>query len=538
MNSSFCSQNLVSHRAAQPDESTRVYTVPYIIDTNAAQQMPGIRVHWPVIQASDRNVQMVNDFKNGISLGTLDTSIQRKYKVDQEEDLSLLAVSLRWSSGGDDEDDEASSMVSHIVRGMPYATMRYFGGVLPSLYSYNAHASLPLIDGTIQLECGVLGGDGQEEAGSTVTAYKEVQLHFFNSDFTWIVFFSQPVDIQCAVSEGDEKTAEFFLNITSYSTDEENPLTVRLALIDQCTTGKSDLAQHCDEKAEWKDQEGYIELLRSSSHVFPTSPTVDFEYPEGSNKNQETRINFDWAAKTTVADETHDLEELVMFALPHHQEQLDLSQNQEITDFCIPTFHGKTCLVKGEKWSLSEDSGYPQSFTARRPPEASTIPLLADALSKDIHYQLSDNMLRGAADTYFSGKILSKLARIIIVASEMKQLAKGSPSLRTVYDDIDDDTSLRESIEAAAAVDLPSDKIIAAAVEQLKKGVQIWLEDAEAPYIYDRTWGGLVNCGCRYSSNDDKGYCNNTFPDCPALASVNEDFGNGKITYCKSASSA
>ena len=106
--------NLVSHRAAhQPDEATRAYTVPYIIDTAAANKLAGIRVHWPVMQASGKNIQMVDDEKNGLSFGTADSDIiNAHYQVDQEQDLSLLGVSLRWSS----DKDQKNSMLTHIVR--------------------------------------------------------------------------------------------------------------------------------------------------------------------------------------------------------------------------------------------------------------------------------------------------------------------------------------------------------------------------------------------------------------------------------------
>jgi hypothetical protein len=175
--------------------------------------------------------------------------------------------------------------------------------------------------------------------------------------------------------------------------------------------------------------------------------------------------------------------------------------------------------------------GDPMSFTAPRPPEPDSITALADALSDDIHYELSDNMLRGAADTYFSGKILARLGRVIVIASEMNKLASGDIE-DGMYTDVDDD-SLSLSMEAAAAADLPSDDDIADAVEQLKRGVEIWINGkAEAPYIYDRNWGGIVNCGCTYHGEGDKGICNNTFPECPALVDVNEDFGNGKTLCC------
>ena len=84
---------MVSHHAQKPDESTKVYTVPYIIDTAADNKMAGIRVHWPVMQANDRNIQMVNDGMNGLTMGTLD--LKNKYLVDEDEDLSALGVSLR-----------------------------------------------------------------------------------------------------------------------------------------------------------------------------------------------------------------------------------------------------------------------------------------------------------------------------------------------------------------------------------------------------------------------------------------------------------
>ena len=78
------SKNLVSHHATKPDEATRVYTVPYIIDTAPANNIAGLRVHWPVIQTNSQNVRMVNDFKNGISLGTLDSDVPSTYQVDEE----------------------------------------------------------------------------------------------------------------------------------------------------------------------------------------------------------------------------------------------------------------------------------------------------------------------------------------------------------------------------------------------------------------------------------------------------------------------
>lgn len=512
-------QNLVSHRAAyQPDDSTRVYTVPYIIDTAAANEMAGIRVHWPVVSANANNVQMVDDFKNGITLGTTDKDVSPKYKVDDKEQLSHLGVSLKWGNHTD------KKMTTHIVRGMPFGTVQYYGGVLPSLYSYNGPASAVLVDDGEELKCGVMKG----KAGSTVQVNKEVKLHFVNSDFTWALFFGSSVEISCDVSEGDEKTRQFQLDVVSYKKSEEGgePLTVRLALLDQCTTGKSDIPQHCLERAEWKNQKQYVQLLTKSAHVFPSSPQVEFTYPE-SDDEEEAQMTIDWGARTMSQGDKADKDKLIMFALPHHQDSL----NSSVTNQCINTFHGSTCLVTGDKWALKEDLGSPMSFTAPRPPEPKMIPALADALSDDINYKLSPNTLRGAADTYFSGKNLARLGRVIVIATEMKNLA--AKNVNGVYSDVDD-SSLSLSMEAAASADLPSDEEISDAVEQLKEAVEVWLSGkAEAPYVYDKSWGGLVNCGCTYHGKGGTGSCNNTFPNCPALVDVNKDFGNGKI-WCVS----
>ena len=108
---SFTFQNLLSHRAAEhPDESTRVYTIPYIIDTvptfynsntssgSTTAKTAGIRLHWPITQASTGNIQMVYDYKNGLSLGSTDASLSGDYVVQNTPNLSPLGVSLEWNS--------------------------------------------------------------------------------------------------------------------------------------------------------------------------------------------------------------------------------------------------------------------------------------------------------------------------------------------------------------------------------------------------------------------------------------------------------
>uniref|UniRef100_A0A7S2YTX3 glucan endo-1,3-beta-D-glucosidase n=1 Tax=Entomoneis paludosa TaxID=265537 RepID=A0A7S2YTX3_9STRA len=543
--------NLVSHRAAsRPDESTRAYSTPYIVDTAADANMMGIRLHWPVVKASSINVQMVDDFKNAVTLGTLDlaapvadndsSSAGPAYQVDPDYPYSNLGVSLKW---GDDD----AYMKTSIVRGMPFATMKYASGVLPSLFSFNAPASKPVVDGgKSKMECGVLSGPDKEgrtiSHGTTTTVQKELSLHFVNSDFTWMLFFSDPVQVECGVTEADDiHVAEFQLNVKSVKGDDE-PLLVRLALADQCTTGHSNIHEHCEERNAMDDSDGYVDLLRKYTQ-YATNPKVSMVYPQEDDEEQTAFVSFDWSpalddddssdddvARIDVAEdeiETEESQNMMMFALPHQQDKLKDDKDVEITDYCIHSFHGKTCLVIGKKWNLSQDLSQPQSFTARRPPMASAIPLLAKALATDIQKKIPANLQIGAADTYFSGKFLAKIARTIMVAEELKQLAKGGDAVKALgYENVTA-ADLEESVSAAANANLPSDEAVEKAVNGLKQAVQVWMEDGDAMYVYDKSWGGLVNCGCNYTAKDSTGHCSNSYPNCPALFSVNEDFGNG-----------
>jgi hypothetical protein len=509
---------------------------------------------------------MVDDYKNVLCLGaegfvvsSIDadtdcdtesdsdgTGIDGSYKV-KDGPLSPLGVGLEW--GG-------NAMSTNIIRGMPFASMEYNttdAAVMPTIYSYNGLSSDVQIDRDSPFEpetskqpklvCG-------EKKGNVVSVKRHLHLHIKSSDFTWMVFFSKPVNVSCSTPNGetDPQLQDFKLSVLEDDDDDEEPsssasLVIRVALMDQCTTGHSTIQQHCMEKNAQPDQEGYERLLKAHAHVLPNSPTIDFEYSTtissssssdgiGNDNDDVAKIHIDWDATSTSQDASSSSEELLMFGLPHHLESLTASGDSNTTDFCVNSFHGNTCLVTNSKWTLEESLGAPLSFLAPRPPKADLVPVIAEYLSDDILFQLAHNTLRGASDTYFSGKLLARLARVLVIATELDSLAEASTA-EDVRDNYYGDASvttemLEDSIAAASKVNLPSSKKIAAALNQLTKAVTVWLKsDAEAPYIYDESWGGLVNCGCHYVGKGDRGYCNNTFPDCPALASVNEDFGNG-----------
>jgi endo-1,3(4)-beta-glucanase len=107
------------------------------------------------------------------------------------------------------------------------------------------------------------------------------------------------------------------------------------------------------------------------------------------------------------------------------------------------------------------------------------------------------------ADTYFSGKALGKLARIILVAEEVEELCISSS------DECGDYLFTKEQFQRA--------------LTHLKAGVEIWLSpDSQAPFVYDKAWGGVISCGCTYSN----GNCVNLFPNCPGMTDKLLNFGN------------
>ena len=173
----------------------------------------------------------------------------------------------------------------------------------------------------------------------------------------------------------------------------------------------------------------------NSFSLYPKSPLVGTKFPEDDDTDDRvTDVVFDWDATSCngpvvndgkIASTTSSVtasslrtspdikmkadlkpETFFMFALPHHLKALTESQDTTISfdpssSLCFHSFHGRTCLVSGNVWNLPVAHGKPQSFLADRPPLAKSIPALAEAVNSDINFQLSPNVFRGAADTYF-----------------------------------------------------------------------------------------------------------------------------------------
>jgi hypothetical protein len=369
----------------------RVYTIPYIVDTVGT--IVGIRLHYPNTLSYGTVVQTAFISSHGLTLGTADEGFTRRYTVDKETLPNKLGIGIRWEK---QQEGQKDYMRSSILRGMPYGTMQYATGVKPVIAS-GIVASPPVVDGSIQLQCGEL--DPQSDRiltnSSSVLVKKDVELFFFESDFTWLVFFSRPVYVRCyinqkkimgtislppgaAAADDDDNPNAFQLRVDptreSGATDTDEPLIVRVALANNCTTGTN--VHFCDQR-QAQDQSEFMSILRDHAHVYPSSPTVKYAFsnPEVGltpdvPDSKSAYLFFDWAARSFKQKSE---KELIMFALPHHVDilrRLDQSSNKVI-GHCSHSLHGNSCLVKGGIWAM-EEGKLIQDFILSFPPHVLT----------------------------------------------------------------------------------------------------------------------------------------------------------------------
>lgn len=538
--------------------ANRAYTIPYIVDF--VGPVPGVRVHFPNLWASDTIVQMNTVEKHGLTVGALDDgTVRHAYVVDEDTPPSQLGLGLKWTGDGCAENEEGGglsgiscpAMGTSIIRGMPYVTMKYTGGITPVIASQVPIVDSPIIDGNAgrKIVCTDVNDFDAATSGKGHREYlveDEVSLTFHESDMNWLLFFSRPAKIICITdrsSIGAPPPPPGVIDTTTTSAfeihvvEEEKPLYIRAALANNCTLGRNPI--FCDGGKARKSHFG--DFLRTHSDVYPSNPKIKYDFSEGTEKY--AAIHFDWGARSMSADTISEYkksmgeiksypesksEHLLMYALPHHIESIQRiigSNKKTEAHYCSEGLHGRACLLSGIKWIMKEDLDGPPSFVALRPPHHSAIPSLAKALETDIDYKLPDYYMNGAGDTYFSGKMLAKLGRIIIIGSELKGLA-ATPHIDTF--DLNDPSAveLKQIVEECRKADLPSDERITSALARLRSGVEIWLSgNAEAKFVYDSAWGGVVSCGCLFDQESQQ--CANTFPDCPSFSDPGLNFGNG-----------
>jgi hypothetical protein len=362
--------------------------------------------------------------------------------------------------------------------------------MLPTIYSETSLAAQPiLVDTSLEVDC---------QTPQTFKAQNEVELTFANGQ-RWIIFFSRPVSLRCPSIVSGSPTVLQVLD-----GDSNSGLFVRAALIMKSANINDD---------EETFATNYATQLRASKDIFPGELTnVVHSFNALGSVANVAKISFSWdpqyMSSTAAATSSSDM---IMFALPHHQDLLSTSVMQNV---CTQSLLGKVCLVKGTTWDMYEN--LPKiDFRAPRSPDPQYVPALAEALLEDIEYQIPKNFQIGAGDTYFSGKTLAKLARILLINEELKDicdLSYGPEGVDPSY------------ASACTGIELPSAEDVSNALDQLRRAATVWVKENEhAPFVYDTAWGGVVSCGCLY----DNGICTNQFPNCPAFTDQGLNFGNG-----------
>jgi endoglucanase Acf2 len=247
------------------------------------------------------------------------------------------------------------------------------------------------------------------------------------------------------------------------------------------------------------NQTKYMDLLRTHANVISLGSMLSFTYTTDSDSGDLYDTYIDWQPLVIGSKGSsaygYFSTEVLTFSLSNHREMLMPtvdSPNTMLAYGCQPGLYGPACPVIGNRWML-RDKLASVDFLTKNGMNEHLKEAIYDALDSDLVFNLPWNYQKGAGDTYFSGKMLAKLARIILIADKLGGV----------------DASL---IEAAKM--------------NLKRSAEIWLNgSAISPMLYDVTWKGLINCGCDYDG-DDNG-CFNTFPNCPGLNNVGINFGNG-----------
>ena len=101
----------------------RVYTIPYIVDT--AGTIVGIRLHFPHILCWGTGVQSSFVDRHGLTLGTADVSVSRRYTVDGETLPNKLGVGIRWVSYKNSEARRNSERARRVLTYTAFADISY-----------------------------------------------------------------------------------------------------------------------------------------------------------------------------------------------------------------------------------------------------------------------------------------------------------------------------------------------------------------------------------------------------------------------------
>jgi hypothetical protein len=154
----------------------------------------------------------------------------------------------------------------------------------------------PTIESEILLETNGVIADGVVDDCTTLCRVKSDLKLTFVSDFTWMVFFLEPVLVQCL--ENTNGTVEF--QVVGLQDDETSldDLMIRAALLTNCTNGNN--AIYCSDQQAPTEQ--YKQLLWERAHLFP-GPNANIRYGVDSEK---AVLRIDWDVQFTNKEKEGD----------------------------------------------------------------------------------------------------------------------------------------------------------------------------------------------------------------------------------------
>lgn len=422
------------------DETCLAYAIPYVFDAYGG----GLRASATrVVAAGQDVVQISHDLNAGVLLSVDDEPLGDRV-VDG---FGALGVGLRWdlSSGG--------SMYAPVSRGAAFATAAY------------AQAT-PVVSSNSPLHRdGAVTADGDEvPCDGSAFEVAEVLAFTTDADYAWLVFPSQPATFRCASGDG-----------VAFVADGKQTVTLRVALATACRYGTSTVSCRPNEAGKGRDASKNAALFLAAAKR-ATPPTRPWKGDD-----------VDWSVDgdtATVAFDFSDGSDL-RYALPHHD--LDAAGGR-----CVASLHGPACPVVGP-WTLHIPLGAAPTLSAPRPLDEDKLDALHAALDRDVGFELPAYFTRGAGDTYFSGKMVAKQARLAAIAHD---LGRGGDAAKIAE---------RILVTARAFLDPESE---------------------ETRFLYDEAWGGLVSCGCDFDEATES--CRNKgSDDCPGLDGCGNNFGNG-----------
>mmetsp|Transcript_87892 Transcript_87892/g.253522 ORF Transcript_87892/g.253522 Transcript_87892/m.253522 type:complete len:1132 (+) Transcript_87892:100-3495(+) len=465
------------------NEKNAVFQMPYVIVLGPSD------VHFmqPVLQrCTIADIHCKQDYhkEQGVQLSLVEPSVRPEAMTWDE-----LSVTIGFGSYGG-----APLMIVPLVRGSAYMTAEY-------------HDATPKVKSLQRLrpveDAAFIGVDGESKRcdGSTPLHGRVFAFDLLEHDSTWLMFSPCAGADKCEIG--------WICHPAPFELVANQPLrgAVRVALANDCTTGRGPV--HCAGMPHGKDADDYAALLVKHAGSYPKKTKVDWSVDGDTGV-----VKWEWEVDTM---EGWSRQPLLQLAYPVHiplfkKEIRDWAEKRASTPF--RDVRGGAMAIVGDIWEMCYSLFPDVGFRSRHPIAEDMVDRVLDSLrgpgggrwnsgeplKPDKDFDVPRMYQLGVGDTYFSGKLVSRLARLIPIADE---------------------------------VGVSSEPYFSEMIQRLTNRFEVWLVDgAKTPFIFDESWGGLLSCGCYI--DDCWGKCephchnqNSPANTCPELLDAGINFGNG-----------